>query len=562
MKDVKAYTIVIFTENKPGVLYRIADLFLRRKINIESLTVSEIESKTLSRFTIVVKANPHIIEKVVKQLYRIIEVVKVFEKTDEQLLFREISLIKVSTKSPDHRREVEDLAYLFRAKIIYVGNDFLTVEKAGSEEEINSLHSLLKPFGIKEFVRSGRIALTKDGEGYTGKFADSIKEPSYVASSIEVSAIKKLQLMADAEKGVISLAQGIPSFFAAAHIKDAAIDAIRKNVTDKYTSGYGINQLRSAIVEKVKRDNAISATIQQVMVTHGAIEALMSTFIALLNPEDEIIILSPDYASHITQTKIARHGGRPIFVPLIETEEGWVLDSEKLEGAVTQRTKAILVCNPCNPTGKVYSFDELKQISSIALKYNLFIISDEIYEYFIFDNKKHISIGSFPEVADRVISIFGVSKSYAMTGWRIGYIVANKKLIHQIFKIHDSLVTCPAVVSQYAALAAITGTQNEVIGYKKAFEKRRKIVIDMLAKSQKIQLTIPEGAYYAFAKITGEIDDYDLAVRLIHEAKVAVVPGSAFGVGGESHIRISFGGEENNLIEGLTRLVRYIDKHV
>lgn len=562
MSEIKTYTIIIFTENKPGVLYRIADLFLRRKINIESLTVSEIETKGLSRFTVVVKVDSHIVEKVVKQLYRIIEVVKVFEKTDEELLFKDLSLIKVSTKNPDQRREVEDLVYLFRAKIVYVGSDFLTIQKSGSEEEINSLYSLLKPFGIKEYVRSGRIALTKEGDGYTKKFSDVLKEPSSVASAIDISAIKKLQLMANAEKGVISLAQGIPSFTTAQHIKDAAIDAINKNLTDKYTSGYGIDDLRNAIVAKVKKDNAIIATKEQVIVTHGAIEALMATFIALLNPEDEIIVLTPDYASHITQTRIARHGGRPIFVPLAETETGWELDAGKIQGAITQKTKAILVCNPCNPTGKVYTAEELKQIAEIAIKYNLFIISDEIYEYFIYDGKKHISIGSFPEVADRVVSVFGVSKSYAMTGWRIGYIVANKKLVPQIFKIHDSLVTCPTVVSQYAALEAITGDQSVVQEYARAFEKRRQIVLDALSKSEKITVIAPEGAYYAFAKIAGDIDDYDLAVRLIHEAKVAVVPGSAFGLGGESHIRISFGGDEEELKEGMKRLVEYLEQHI
>jgi acetolactate synthase I/III small subunit len=180
MTKIKIYTIIIFTENKPGVLYRIADLFLRRKINIESLTVSEIESKGLSRFTVVVKADPHIIEKVVKQLYRIIEVVKVFEKTDEELIFREIALLKVSTKNAEQREAVEKTALLCQAKVILVGNDFLMLEKSGTEEEITTLYTLVKPFGIKEYVRSGRVALSK-GDEFTGKFgklyqADEMKQ--------------------------------------------------------------------------------------------------------------------------------------------------------------------------------------------------------------------------------------------------------------------------------------------------------------------------------------------------------------------------------------------------
>ena len=558
MSKIQRYTIIIFTENKPGILYRIADAFFKRKINIESLTVSEIETQGMSRFTVLVKGTRLTVEKITKQLYKIIEVVKVLETTDNELIFKEIALIKVSTKNPSRRQEVEDLAYLFQATIVYVGNTFLTIEKSGTEEEINSLYSLLKPFGIREYARSGRIALLKEEQSFNGKFGDENREPSSIASAIEISAIKRLQLLANADKEVISLAQGIPSFATPEHIKKAAIAAIKKGVVDKYTSGYGIDPLREAIVTKVKRDNKIAATKDNVIVTHGAIEAMMATFIALLNPKDEIIVLSPDYASHITQTQIARHGGRPIYVPLTETEQGWVFDPEKVEAAMTQRTKAILMCNPCNPTGKVYTHEELKELARIARKYNLFIISDEMYEYFTYDKKKHISIGSFPEVADRVISIFGVSKSYAMTGWRIGYAVANKELIAQIMKIHDSLVTCPTVVSQYAALAAITDKQDTVAEFRKEFIKRRKIVLDALNGVKSVQCAAPESSYFAFVKVAGNIDDYDLAMRLLHEAKVAVVPGSAFGLGGESHIRISFGGEEKDLREGMKRLVAYI----
>ncbi len=562
MSNLKLYTIIIYTENKPGILYRIADAFLKRKINIESLTVSEIEAQKMSRFTITVKGTQLGIEKITKQLYKIIEVVKVLETTDSELVFREIALIKVSTKNPGKRQEVEEIADLFRAKIVYVGSNYLMIEKSGSEEAINSLYSLLKPFGIREFVRSGRIALTKEEQMFNGKAGSAFIEPSTLTSAIEMSAIKRVQLMAKANKDIISLAQGIPSFATPGHIKKAAIEAIKNGDVDKYTSGYGIDALREAIVEKVKRDNNIAATKDQIIVTHGGIEAMMATFIALLNPTDEIIVLSPDYASHITQTQIARHGGRPIYVPLTETEDGWKLNPEKVASAVTPKTKAILMCNPCNPTGKVYTLEELKQLAEIAKKFNLFIISDEIYEYFTYDKKQHISIGSLPEVSDRVISIFGVSKSYAMTGWRIGYIVANKDLVSQIMKIHDSLVTCPTAVSQYAALAAITGKKNVVEDFQKEFATRRKIVIDSLKGAKKLQLIAPEGAYYAFIKVAGNVDDYDLAMRLLHEAKVAVVPGSAFGLGGESHIRVSFGGEEGEIREGMSRLVSYIEKNV
>ena len=553
------FTITVFSENKPGLLYRISGLLLRRKINVESMTVSEIEKEGISRFTIVVNGTKETIEKVVKQLYRIVEVIKVYENTDEQIVTKELAFIKVAVKSPEKRREIEDIAYLFQAKVTYVSASSIVIEKTGTEDTISSILSMLKPFGVREFARTGRIAVLKDEGEIGGKFSHIVKEPSYIAQALDVSAFKKIQLMHNEIPGSISLAQGIPSFGTYDHIREAAIKSIRDGLVDKYTVGYGIAPLREAIVQKVRRDNKVDCNVENVIVTHGGIEALMSVFLALLNPQDEVLILTPDYASHITQTRIARHGGRPVFVSLDETKEGFVLDPQKIEAAITPDTKAILVCNPCNPTGKVYTMQELKEIARIALKYNLFIISDEIYEYFLYDKKKHISIGSFKEVADRCISIFGVSKTYAMTGWRIGYIVANKKLSDQIFKIHDSLVTCPTAVSQYAALAAITGPQDNVEYYLKEFTKRKKIVMDALKKTNKVTCVVPEGAYYAFPKFKSPIDDYDFAVRAMRNAKVAVVPGSAFGLGGEHHIRISYGCEEPELKEGMKRLVDYIE---
>jgi aminotransferase len=273
-----------------------------------------------------------------------------------------------------------------------------------------------------------------------------------------------------------------------------------------------------------------------------------------------VVILTPDYASHITQARIIGNGRMPVSVPLLETPEGWVLDAQKLEDAITPRTKAILLCNPCNPTGKVYSEPELRTIVGIATRHNLFIITDEMYEYFTFDGKKHISIASLPGAKERTISIFGFSKSYAMTGWRIGYIIAEESLISEMIKIHDSLVTCPAAVSQYAALAALQGPQDVVNDYCHAFEHRRQIVQDALVHTDKLQLTSPEGSYFAFVKVVGNVDDCKLALRLLHEAKVAVVPGSSFGEGGASHIRISFGGDEIKLREALRRLVDYVNR--
>lgn len=552
------YTIIVFTENKPGILYRIADLFLRRRINIESLTVSETETRGISRFTIVVDQSQDIVEKVIKQLYRIIEVVKVFEMKDSQIISREIAFIKVSTKTPDRRRDVVELAVLFGAKVTDVGHDYVIAEVTGTEDEIKSLFLALKPFGVKEFVQSGRIAVVKDVSSVTGKFAAFVKEPSHTVSGIELSAIKRLELMGRQENDVASLAQGIPSFATPQHIRDAAKKAIDQGYADKYTPGYGIQELREVIVDKLKRDNKIDADPSQVTVTHGGIEAMIAAFIAILNRDDEIIFLTPDYASHITQAIIAHYGGKPVFVPLNESE-GWRFEKERLQAAVTTRTKAILLTNPSNPIGKAYTKEELLDIVDIAKRHNLYIVTDETYEYFTFDKRKHISVASLPGAKERTISIFSLSKSYSMTGWRIGYLVASREVSRQIFKVHDSLITCPTAVSQYAAVAAIGGRQDDVVHFKKEFQKRRDMVIKKLKETDRLLLQIPEGGYFAFVKVNAQVDDYELCVRLIKEAGVAVVPGSAFGTGGEGHIRISFGCEDKQLAKGLNRLVTFVN---
>lgn len=470
---MNTHTVTVLSENKPGVLYRIADIFLRRKINVESLYVHETEKKGISRFVIVVACDTYILERVILQIKRIVEVIDI--------------------------------------------------------EPVTKFHK--EPNGLSTTV-----------------------------SEIEVSAIKQIELLARSTPGVISLAQGIPSFATPTHIKKAAKEAIDKGLSDKYTQGYGIQELREAIAKKVRAVNRIKIDASNVIVTHGGMEAIMAVFMTILNPEDELIILTPDYASHITQARIAMHGRAPIFVPLDETAQGWMLNAERLKKAVTPYTKAIVLCNPCNPTGKVYTQEELLEIVRIAKTYNLYVIADEMYEDFVYDGRQHVSIGSLPNAGNRIISVFGVSKSYAMTGWRIGYIVAHPKLIAQIFKIHDSLVTCPTAVSQYASLAAIEGPKDSVTRFREAFEKRRRMVIDELAKTDKLTFATPQGAYYLFAKLKGTVNDVTFAEKIIKEARVAVVPGSAFGKSAEHHIRICFAMDEKKLREGVRRLVAYCNK--
>jgi aminotransferase len=546
------FTIIIISENKPGVLYRISDLFLRRKINIESLTVAKIGTTDLSRFTVVVDEPEDVVRKLVQQVDKVIEVIRVTAKTDEDLVFAETCLVKVTFRSAEEKDNLIAFAQKHLAHVIYSNHTFLVLEKSGDEAALSGFYEQTKILGEVEYVESGRIALEKNPphEATTGSFP---------VADIPVSAIKQMQLLATSEKDVISLAQGIPYFSTPEHIKQAAIQAIESDLVGKYSSGFGILPLREAIVEKLRVENKIQATIDNVLVTHGAIEGSMAALLALFHQQDEIILLTPAYASHLTQVQIAFHGKKAVCVPLRETNDGWKLDVSKIEAAITPATKAILFSNPCNPTGKVYAETELKLLAALAVKYDLFIIADEMYEYFVYDDKKHISIASFPEVADRTISLFGFSKSYAMTGWRVGYLVANESLIKQIFKAHDSLVTCPTVVSQYAALEALRGAQNIRKTCKNTFSQHRKIVSDGLHGIEGVSVIQPEGAYYAFVKFDKSIDDTEFVQTLLKEARVAVVPGSAFGSGGENHIRISFGGEEETLREGVRRIRNFLE---
>lgn len=383
---------------------------------------------------------------------------------------------------------------------------------------------------------------------------------SKAAQTIEVSIIKRMNLLAKKEKGAITLAQGTPSFHTPSHIIKAAKDAMDKGLADKYTDGFGIAPLRKGFAEKVQRENHIGVSEDEIIVTHGGIQALMAIFIAILNQNDEVIVLTPDYASHMTQIAIATGGKTPVCVPLIEKENEWVLDAALLEKAITSKTKAILFTNPSNPIGKVFTKEELKEIARIALKYNLYVITDEMYEHILYDGKKHISIGSFKELEDLTISVFGVSKSYSMTGWRIGYIAAKKPLIDEIFKISDSMITCPTAVSQYAALAAVNGPQQVIEEFRKEYQARRDIVTRWLAKTDRLSNIVPQGSYFAFPKFAEMWEEEDIAMQLLHEAKVAVVPGEPFGKGGEQHIRISFGVERDELEEGMKRIVNFFNQ--
>jgi len=341
------------------------------------------------------------------------------------------------------------------------------------------------------------------------------------------------------------------------HIKEAAIAAIENGLAGGYSETSGLSKLREEIVKKLKRDNNIDANVSQVIVTVGAIEGLSSTVMGLIDPDDEVILPSPTYSTHIRQVVIA--SGKPVFVPTIE-EKGFTLDIEGIKNAITPKTKAIVYCSPSNPTGTVFSEDELRQLAKVAIDNNLMVITDEAYEYFTYDGHRHFSIGSIPEMKKNVVSCFTFTKTYAMTGWRIGYLHAAEELIPQIGKAHIPLAICAPVVSQYAALAALQGSQDCVVKFGEHYLSTRNLMCERLDKLNSVfEYKKPGGSYLMFPKIIAEEgkDSATFCKKLLREAKVSTTPGIAFGPTGESHLRLSFCVPDDMINKAFDRMEAY-----
>jgi len=374
---------------------------------------------------------------------------------------------------------------------------------------------------------------------------------------ISKSAIHEMTRLSKEIEDVAFLSWAKPTSDTPVHIKEAAIAAIENGLAGGYSETSGLSKLREEIVKKLKRDNNIDANVSQVIVTVGAIEGLSSTVMGLIDPDDEVILPSPTYSTHIRQVVIA--SGKPVFVPTIE-EKGFTLDIEGIKNAITPKTKAIVYCSPSNPTGTVFSEDELRQLAKVAIDNNLMVITDEAYEYFTYDGHRHFSIGSIPEMKKNVVSCFTFTKTYAMTGWRIGYLHAAEELIPQIGKAHIPLAICAPVVSQYAALAALQGSQDCVVKFGEHYLSTRNLMCERLDKLNSVfEYKKPGGSYLMFPKIIAEEgkDSATFCKKLLREAKVSTTPGIAFGPTGESHLRLSFCVPDDMINKAFDRMEAY-----
>ncbi len=372
--------------------------------------------------------------------------------------------------------------------------------------------------------------------------------------NIQVSVIRQMPILASKIPDVISLGQGIPDLKTPKYIREGVIDMLQ-NSTDigKYSLQPGVPELKKIIAENLsKKGNFKIDPDREICITAGAMEALAIVISSIIENDDEVLIFDPGYPSYMEQILFA--GGKPVSVAL--TQE-WKLDIGTLRQAVSPKTKAIIVCNPANPTGIVWDQNELDKIVSLADEFNLVIIADQTYEFLAYDGIAVPSFLKYESIRDRLVICSGFSKEFAMTGWRVGYLYAPEKILEQAAKVHDAFVICAPTISQYAAFIALTQkpeTDREDI--KSNLEKKREVIckrLDMLNDLFSYQR--PQGAYYILAKYKKtKLNSWDFAIKLLNEAKVIAIPGGAFGSLGEGHIRLSYGASVENINKAFDRI--------
>lgn len=363
---------------------------------------------------------------------------------------------------------------------------------------------------------------------------------------------------------VISLSLGEPDFDTPEHIKEAAIQALKDGFT-KYTPVPGLPELRTAIVNKFKRDNDLDFDINQIVVSNGAKQSIANLCLTMLNQGDEAVILAPYWVSYYEIVRLG--GGTPVPV-FAGFDQDFKITAEQLRAAITPRTKFILFSSPCNPTGSVYSHDELKAIADVVAEYeDLYIISDEIYEYISFAGK-HVSIGAFDNVRDRTITVNGFSKGFAMTGWRLGYLGAPLPIAKACAKMQGQFTSGATAFGQKAAAYALEADMTPTYKMREAFERRRNLVVSSLKEIPGFKVNNPQGAFYVFPDISnyfGKTDGTttinnadDFAQYILLNAHVAIVTGSAFGA--PNCFRLSYAASEEKLIEAIKRIKEAVAK--
>jgi len=382
-----------------------------------------------------------------------------------------------------------------------------------------------------------------------------VKPLSTLAESLPRSGIRAVMEIASQMENVIHLEVGEPSFTTPSHIIDAAASDAHKGFT-KYTSNFGIMSLRQAIADKYTAFWGRQVNPDQILVTAGGINAIGSTINAMVQDGDEILIPDPGWPNYVGVAMLAR--AVPVRYPL-RPENGYLPEPDELARLVTARTKIIIICNPSNPTGAVFPAESVKAVVDFARRHDLYVISDEIYESLVFEGV-HVPAGQF-DVDGRVVTVSGFSKTYAMTGWRLGYAIATPELIRAAGKLMELLVSCASSVSQRAGQAAITGPQDCVDEMRAAYKRRRDIAQSVLEPAGLLP-TVPHGAFYAMADLraTG-LTSQQLSRALLQEERVATAPGDTFGPVSEGMVRLSLASSDADVTAGTEAIVRFAERH-
>lgn len=366
---------------------------------------------------------------------------------------------------------------------------------------------------------------------------------------------------------VIGFCAGEPDFDTPRNIQDAGVEAIRTGIT-RYTAVAGLLPLREAICQKMWRDQGLKYEPKNVLVSCGAKQSLYNAFQVLCGPGDEVVIPRPYWVSYVEQVLMT--GAKPVLLSATEAD-GFRIRPENLKKAITPRTRVLVLNSPCNPTGTVYSRAELQSIAEIAVAHDLVILSDEVYEKLVYDGDGHVSIAQLGEdVRERTIVINGVSKTYAMTGWRIGYAVGDARVIGLMTALQGHVTSNAASIAQHAAIAALNGPQDHLLAMRDEFARRRNRMVERLNRMPGMVCRRPEGAFYAFVNVSGLIGQSlagavinsgdDLANVMLDNAHVAVVPGSGFGM--SDYVRLSYATSMDRIEEGMDRMQAFLESNL
>lgn len=366
---------------------------------------------------------------------------------------------------------------------------------------------------------------------------------------------EKALAMERAGEKVLHFEIGRPDFDTPEYIKKAAEQALAEGKVH-YTSNFGLMELRQAIADKLKRENNVDYKASEVLVTVGLSEAVFAVLATILEEGDEILVPDPVWLNYINVPNLL--GAKAVTYGLTE-ETGFQMDLEEVKGKITPKTRAIVIITPNNPTGGVLSEDVLKELADIAISNDLMVISDEVYERLIYDGAKHISIASLPGMKERTFTMNGMSKAYAMDGWRLGYVAAPEEYILAMNKFHQHNTTCAPNFVQVAAIAALTQEGDEVKEMVKEYQRRRDYAVKAINEIPGLHCECPKGAFYIFINCKSlNMKSADLSAYLLEEAKIALVPGDVFGPGGEGYLRMSFANSYENVMEGCAQLKKAV----